>query len=412
MDDEELIAVLADTKAKAIDVKEKLLVTAEMKRNINDKREQYRSIATRGSILYFSIVDMEQVRLISRPRSSLSASKSQVFEFFDLDLIICSLQVNTMYQTSLDQFQRIFDKAMDNSEKANLSSKRIHNIIDAVTYSIYRYVNRGLYEKDKTSFKLIMAFKMLMMAGKLASNDIMLFLRGGSHFMASSRAPTAFDRNSNNSSQQTRAKPFLWLNNDTWKNIQVLCASNPYFHSLIEDIENNESSFLPWFNEVEPEKFPVPIIEAKWYGDDEIVINFNRLLAIRCLREDRTLLAVNDFIRRLESIDYTNGNQSQGKASANNTSNGNNSGKIPALGSKYIDPITDTVESTYKEMDYLTPVVYLLSAGADPTDSIEGLARRKRKEVECISMGEGKRLYPVDGPSIACFDSGLTSWLL
>jgi dynein heavy chain len=28
--------------------------------------------------------------------------------------------------------------------------------------------------------------------------------------------------------------------------------------------------------------------------------------------------------------------------------------------------------------------------GADPTDSIETLARRKRKEVECVSMGEGQ----------------------
>eukprot|EP00981_Chlorochromonas_danica_P012037 scaffold4392_cov187-Ochromonas_danica.AAC.6 len=41
-------------------------------------------------------------------------------------------------------------------------------------------------------------------------------------------------------------------------------------------------------------------------------------------------------------------------------------------------------------MDAMTPVIYLLSAGADPTDSIETLARRKRKEIECVSMGEGQ----------------------
>ena len=28
--------------------------------------------------------------------------------------------------------------------------------------------------------------------------------------------------------------------------------------------------------------------------------------------------------------------------------------------------------------------------GADPTDSIETLSRRKRKEIECVSMGEGQ----------------------
>lgn len=39
-------------------------------------------------------------------------------------------------------------------------------------------------------------------------------------------------------------------------------------------------------------------------------------------------------------------------------------------------------------MDHTSPVIYLLSAGADPTDSIEGLARKKRRDVACVSMGE------------------------
>ena len=39
------------------------LTTQEMRKNINDKREQYRPVATRGSVLYFTIVDMSQVRI-------------------------------------------------------------------------------------------------------------------------------------------------------------------------------------------------------------------------------------------------------------------------------------------------------------------------------------------------------------
>jgi dynein heavy chain len=40
------------------------------------------------------------------------------------------------------------------------------------------------------------------------------------------------------------------------------------------------------------------------------------------------------------------------------------------------------VDSLFKEMDATIPVIYLLSAGADPTDSIDTLARRKRKNLE------------------------------
>ena len=52
----------------------------------------------------------------------------------------------TMYQTSLQQFLELFMRSMDESEKASLSSKRVANIIQTMTYITYRYINRGLYE--------------------------------------------------------------------------------------------------------------------------------------------------------------------------------------------------------------------------------------------------------------------------
>merc|ERR1711871_1828454 len=55
LEDEELIGVLQNTKEKAAEVKGKLVAAAETKRNINEKREQFRPVATRGSVLYFSI---------------------------------------------------------------------------------------------------------------------------------------------------------------------------------------------------------------------------------------------------------------------------------------------------------------------------------------------------------------------
>jgi len=58
LDDVQLIEVLGDTKKKSNDVKEKLIAADEMKISINEKREQYRPVATRGSILYFSIIEV------------------------------------------------------------------------------------------------------------------------------------------------------------------------------------------------------------------------------------------------------------------------------------------------------------------------------------------------------------------
>ena len=47
------------------------------------------------------------------------------------------------------------------------------------TYIVYRYVNRGLYEEDKTTFLLLLCFKKLVTDNKLKNDDISLFLKGG-----------------------------------------------------------------------------------------------------------------------------------------------------------------------------------------------------------------------------------------
>jgi len=342
LDDEELISVLADTKSKATDVKEKLVAAAEMRKNINEKREQYRPVATRGSVLYFSIVDMTQV--------------------------------NCMYQTSLAQFQMSFDKSMDTSEKASLASKRVNNIIDAMTYITYRYISRGLYEQDKISFKLIILFKILATAGKLKTPEINLFLRGGGALNINLVKP----------------KPFKWLTNESWLNCLQLAMDYLPFKNIPQDIEGNEAIFIPWYSDNEPEKFPVPIVEARVTDVEQVIADFSRLLLVRCLRVDRSVLAVNDFIRKTDFIDLAGT-------------------RLPVMGSKFTDPATDTVESVLAEMDSTTPVVYLLSAGADPTDAIEQLARKKRKIVDCVSMGEGQDVVAMRAITAATANG---SWVL
>ena len=112
LDDEKLIDVLASTKLKAAEVKEKLVAADETKRSISEKREQFRPVATRGSVLYFSVVEISLV--------------------------------NVMYQTSLAQFIELFMKSMDVAEKASLAVRRVANIIDSMTYIVYRYINKGL----------------------------------------------------------------------------------------------------------------------------------------------------------------------------------------------------------------------------------------------------------------------------
>jgi len=85
LDDTELMDVLNLTKTQSKDVAIKL-ADAEIKtKEINEKREQYRPVAIRGSAMYFCIIDMSLI--------------------------------SWMYNSSLEQFLKLFDESIDQSEK-------------------------------------------------------------------------------------------------------------------------------------------------------------------------------------------------------------------------------------------------------------------------------------------------------
>jgi len=180
LEDTELIQVLADTKAKAKEVEGKLKEADERKIEINEKRETFRSVATRGSIMYFNMVDMTNVV------NPITAQPS-----------------GWMYNCSLLQFLAQFETSVRNSEKCQPTAKRVDKIIQFLTYQVYRYMNRGLFERDKMMFKIIVTMKIMVVANQITSADTSVFLKAGSGLDAKSE----------------RSNPFRWMTEKVWLNI-------------------------------------------------------------------------------------------------------------------------------------------------------------------------------------------------
>jgi len=306
LDDTELIDVLNNTKVTSAEVSEKLANAEDTDKRINVAREEYRPVATRGALLYFLIVDMSAV--------------------------------NPMYQTSLVQFLGLFDYSILNSEKKPnmLASKRIGLIIDYLTFHTTAYVQRGLFERHKVVWVLMLTMKIESVAETLSQAYIQCLLKGGGALDIKSERP----------------KPAAWIPDNVWLNIIATSQTVLMLRDLPDSVARNDQLWKHWYDEDAPEETKIPEY------DDRLSL-FEKLLVVRSIREDRALLSVQTYI--------------------SNT-----------IGQRYIDSRPLNLRDTEEEANFRTPLVALLSRGADVTGIIMDLAKKKKVQVTSISLGQGQ----------------------
>jgi dynein heavy chain len=80
------------------------------------------------------------------------------------------------------------------------------------------------------------------------------------------------------------------------------------------------------------------------------------------------------------------------------------------MGSRFVEPVSDTVPGVWETSKKDVPMIYLLSKGADPTDDIQKLARKmKLPPPMCVSLGEGQEPVGMAALKNGCEDG---TWAL
>lgn len=350
IDDTALVDVLALTKSTATEVKERMNIATETRQRITVACEEYRPAAHRAMLLYFLIAEFAAV--------------------------------NPMYQTSLAQFTRLYHASIDLAAKSSVPLHRVSNITEHLTAAVYDYVQRGLFQRHKLVFAFLMANKIDVSAGKIlpAEMDTLLKLGTGAE------------------TSNARKKPKEWIPLPVWKNILLLADKIPdAFAHLPESVAEHDTAWKAWYDSDAPdnaEQCP-PLCPNGNNGSDTFqqedssqpsqmqheaasISPFQKVCLIRAFREDRVMLAVTGYVAH-------------------------------SLGQRFVQRTPVSPEQALEQSMPTCPIICILSAGSDPTKSIEELAKRRKIKCCGVSLGQGQEIYARKLLSTAATEG---SWVL
>ena len=118
----------------------------------------------------------------------------------------------------------VFHTAIKRAEATdNDVNLRVLNLIDNITYSVFVYTSRGLFEKDKLTFTSQVAFQILLKSGQIDPSELDFLLRFPS--------------------MPNVVSPVDFLSNHCWGGIKALSVMEQ-FKNLDRDLEVGDHGML------------------------------------------------------------------------------------------------------------------------------------------------------------------------
>ena len=304
LEDETAIAIISEAKVLGNDIAEKQVLADKTELEIDEARKNYAPGGDYSSVLFFCISDL------------------------------CSIE--PMYQYSLPWFVNLYVTSILAAQTADDVGERLGHINDHFTYSLYCNVCRSLFEKDKLLFSFLLCTRILGAKGEVDAAEWMFLLTGGIGGTALPK-PAALD----------------WLTDPAWAELCRL-ANVPAYAGLTGSFMKDAEAWKPLYNSTNPHTEPLP-------GTFNKLDTFKKLLLVRCIRPDKLVPAVQEFVT--EKMDE-----------------------------RYVMPPLFNLGACYADSTPITPLIFVLSPGSDPTAALLQFAEEQEmsSRMSSISLGQGQ----------------------
>ena len=247
------------------------------------------------------------------------------------------VNADPMYQYSLQWFIDLYSRGIDDAQPNDDLDIRLESLKDFFTYSLYKNVCRSLFERHKLLFAFILCLKILQGRDEIPAAELRFLLAGPS----------------SNSNDEPNPAPH-WLVEKAWCDIVSLTAL-PAFDGLHEHFSVNIQRWAEIFDDNAPHRAKLP---APW---QQKLTSLERILLMRCIRLDKVVENIQDFVEE-------------------------------KIGKKFIEPPPFDLTGSYQDSAPSIPLLFVLSAGADPITDLMRMAEDHgmNKKLDSISLGQGQ----------------------
>lgn len=338
---DELLHNKLQDKAKLIEHEDAILsVIAESEGKILEDETAIKEMDA-SKCLYIEVIEKQSIYVEAEEKIRVFRESYRKVASYAAILYCCLDQlryINPMYQFSLDWYLTLYNFSIESANRSRDLQRRIDFLIKSITKHFYNNICRSIFDVDKLIFSWIFTTRVLVTNGQLKEEQLNLFISGHDNFIG----PIFEKPNAD------------WLTEKMWNDLNKLSqitGTKDLLESFRRDIDVWKQYF--YGDEDEP---PTKLVDG--------FTSFEKLMITKIFHPELIKAAVTDFI-------------------------------AAEMGTQFVNPPRFDIHKSFEESNILTPLIFILSPGVDPIETLWLFAERLgySQSMQMVSLGADQADY-------------------